>query len=86
MERRIRWFCWWSDVARPQPVESDGGIASNLIQKINILGFFVCADIFRPNVTFHVVAIREAIALGEPPGAHPTVLAPFGSVPREFSG
>ncbi len=58
----------------------------NPAQKIDILGFFVCAVVCRPDVTFLVVAIGETIALGEPPGAHPTVFAPFGSVPWEFFG
>ncbi len=86
MEGRISWFCWWSDIARPQPVESDGGIALNPGQKIGILGFFVCVGVCRPDVTFLVNAIGVAIALGEPPDTHPTVLTPFGSVPWEFSG
>jgi hypothetical protein len=67
-------------------MESDGKIALNPVQKIEVLGFSVCTDVCCPDLTFLVVAIGESIALGEPPGAQPTVLAPFGSVPREFSG
>ena len=50
------------------------------MEKIDVLNFFLVADGFCSDVTCLVVAVDETIALGEPTGAHPSVLAPRGSV------
>ncbi len=80
--RGVGWFFGGSGVARPQPRESDGGGATDSVEKIDVLGFFLVADGFCSNVACLVVAVDETITLGEPTGAHPSVLAPSGSVLR----
>jgi hypothetical protein len=75
---------WGSGVARPQPEESDGGGATDHVEKIDVLGFFLGADGFCSNVVCLVVAVDKTIALGEPMGAHPSILAPHGLVFGSF--
>ncbi len=71
----------WSDIARPQPVESKCGIALHSVPEADVHSLFVGRDVCCTNVTVLVIAIGETISLREPPHAHPTVLViPFGPV------
>ncbi len=80
MEWRVRWFGWWSDVARPRPVESKHGVPTYSVEEVEVLCFPFGRDVWSINVAFFVVAIREVVALGKPPCAHPTLVVPLGPV------
>ena len=76
----VRWFCGGSDIARFRPEESDGGGVSYPFEEVDVLSSFLGIDRVCSNMACFVVAVDETVALGEPTGAHPSVVSPFGSV------
>ncbi len=80
MEWRVGWFGWWSDVARPQPVESKRGVALHPVEEVEVLCFLLGGNIWSANVAVLVVAISEAITLCKPSCAHVTIVVPLGPV------
>ncbi len=80
MEWRVGWFGWWSDIARPRPVESKHRVPTYSVEEIEVLCLLLGGDVWRIEVAFFVVAICEAVALGKPPRTHSTLVVPLGPV------
>ena len=80
----VRWFCGGSDIARFRPEESDDRGVLYPFEEIDVLNFFLGVDRVCSNMACLVVAVDKTVALGEPTGAHPSIVTPFGSVLREF--
>ncbi len=65
---------------RFRPEESDGGGVLYPFKEVVVLSSFLGIDRVCSNMACCVVAVDKTVALGEPTGAHPSIVSPSGSV------